>query len=404
MKHAAALWVLAASAVAAQAVRAEPVEIANAVYGVTSAGESASCEAGDIALGGGGTAPACIAGTEAICGTREHPVYDGPLADGTGWRFAVRNQAGTIVTTETYATCLDVSSHPELAGIMYLQTATGFAVYEVDCETGDLLVGGGAEPTPTSAANATLELDYPINLVEDTEQGRVYAGGWAYGYDHLVDAYYDNNTNLAVCLTSTALSWWASVYLVQQDGIEALCDAGDKVLSGGGTGPRCDSGSEPACLHPVQYSYDGPFVDEDTGRDGWRYGPYIQGVGYGTARTYAICARADPDNDGVLEIEGDCGPDNPDMAPDIAEICGDGLDNNCNTLTDYEDPACPAPEPEDAPEPDAVEPAGDTGPSDAPDTTDAALPDAAADAPSDYAFDSGWVPDEDAGCGCAVIY
>ena len=391
---------------------AEPVEIASAVYSVSTAGEIAACDAGDIALGGGGTAPACVLGTESICGTREHPVYDGPLADHSGWRFAVRDPAGTVVTAQTFATCLDLSSFPELAGIMYLQTASGFGVYEVDCVEGDLLVGGGAEPTPTAGTMATLEFDYPINLVDDTEQGRVYAGGWAYGYDHLIDAYYDNTVNLAVCLASTALSWWASVYLVQAAGTDALCEPGDRVLSGGGTGPRCDSGAEPACIHPLQYGYDGPIVDEATGRDGWRYGPTIQDVGYGTVTAYAICARADADHDGVLEIEGDCDPDNGEVAPDLPERCGDGLDNNCNGLADGEDPACPAPEPDGGPDDGDADTAGDTVPPDAvtdapPDAADVPFDPDAADMVTDPPRDAGADGDvgtggEDSGCGCTM--
>jgi hypothetical protein len=36
----------------------------------------------------------------------------------------------------------------------------------------------------------------------------------------------------------------------------------------------------------------------------------------------------------------DCGPDDPNIHPGAREVCDDGADNNCDTLTDGEDPGC----------------------------------------------------------------
>jgi len=52
----------------------------------------------------------------------------------------------------------------------------------------------------------------------------------------------------------------------------------------------------------------------------------------------------DNDFDGFY-IESNCGPidcndDNPEINPASPEVCNDFVDNDCNTLVDYNDPAC----------------------------------------------------------------
>ena len=42
------------------------------------------------------------------------------------------------------------------------------------------------------------------------------------------------------------------------------------------------------------------------------------------------------DNDGWSACEGDCSPRNPEIAPSLAEVEGDGLDNNCDGYSDAE--------------------------------------------------------------------
>jgi hypothetical protein len=48
--------------------------------------------------------------------------------------------------------------------------------------------------------------------------------------------------------------------------------------------------------------------------------------------TCSPCDITDPDGDGVSECDGDCAPNNPNVAPGLPEIC-DGLDTDCNTTT-----------------------------------------------------------------------
>ena len=47
----------------------------------------------------------------------------------------------------------------------------------------------------------------------------------------------------------------------------------------------------------------------------------------------------DNDRDGFDEV-ADCDDDNPSVYPGAAEICGDGLDNDCDGKTDSLDPEC----------------------------------------------------------------
>lgn len=47
----------------------------------------------------------------------------------------------------------------------------------------------------------------------------------------------------------------------------------------------------------------------------------------------------DADGDGV-EDENDCAPQDANVFPGADEICNDGEDNDCDELTDGDDPAC----------------------------------------------------------------
>ncbi len=46
----------------------------------------------------------------------------------------------------------------------------------------------------------------------------------------------------------------------------------------------------------------------------------------------------DNDGDGFRPVDGDCNDNDPDINPYAFEICGDGIDNNCNGTWDIEEP------------------------------------------------------------------
>ncbi len=55
-----------------------------------------------------------------------------------------------------------------------------------------------------------------------------------------------------------------------------------------------------------------------------------------------VRALTDDDKDGFSEVQGDCNDQNAAIHPNAAEVCTDGVDNNCNMLIDCYDSSCDA--------------------------------------------------------------
>jgi len=144
-------------------------------------------------------------------------------------------------------------------------------------------------------------------------------------------------------------------------------------------GDTCQSGAcalEPTCtVGAMAFCYTGPPATQGVGecktgsKSCYDGGAFI-GIGWGTCTgevvpTAEICfdgkdndcngltdssdpacsACTDADNDGFAVEGGVCGPmdcddANPAIHPNQAEVCGDGIDNDCNGLIDASDPLC----------------------------------------------------------------
>jgi hypothetical protein len=70
--------------------------------------------------------------------------------------------------------------------------------------------------------------------------------------------------------------------------------------------------------------------------------------------------EADEDDDGALACGDDCDDADPTAFPGAAEVCDDGVDNDCDGLTDVEDESCeePTPEPTPGDDDDSADPEG----------------------------------------------
>ncbi len=54
--------------------------------------------------------------------------------------------------------------------------------------------------------------------------------------------------------------------------------------------------------------------------------------------------NVDADGDGWTVAQGDCNDSNPNINPGAAEICDNGIDDNCNGQVDFADPSCNDPD------------------------------------------------------------
>ena len=50
--------------------------------------------------------------------------------------------------------------------------------------------------------------------------------------------------------------------------------------------------------------------------------------------------EVDDDGDGYSDADGDCDDDDAAVSPEAAEICDDGIDNNCDDDVDGDDADC----------------------------------------------------------------
>jgi hypothetical protein len=84
------------------------------------------------------------------------------------------------------------------------------------------------------------------------------------------------------------------------------------------------------------YLYAGDGVGDNADNCPWDYNPYDVDTDYDGI----FDAQSDADGDDAGDV-CDCDDSDPNIHPYATEICTDGVDNNCNGLTDALDPICP---------------------------------------------------------------
>jgi len=97
----------------------------------------------------------------------------------------------------------------------------------------------------------------------------------------------------------------------------------------------------------------------------------------------------DLDEDQYAGCDGDCDDTDPSVNPDAEEVCDDGIDNDCNGLTDHEDAeACPPADDDDSDDDDDVAQDDDDASGTDPDTGTCECRKASGSSPSPWA----WAP------------
>jgi hypothetical protein len=87
----------------------------------------------------------------------------------------------------------------------------------------------------------------------------------------------------------------ADPYSLDQAHQTAFCDAGDKVLGGGGTCPLCDAVGNPACAYGSFYIDHNSQAITQSGQEGWAYDCDLQGNNIDDATsTFVICLDLPP--------------------------------------------------------------------------------------------------------------
>ena len=100
--------------------------------------------------------------------------------------------------------------------------------------------------------------------------------------------------------------------------------------------------STTSCSRPNGYVSNDDDLDDSDGNINdtgpWYFYYDNDGDGYGTGTNTFYGSYPPP---GYVDRDGDCNDNNVNVNPGRTEICGDGIDNNCNGQTDENDPVSP---------------------------------------------------------------
>ncbi|MCP4870565.1 MAG: hypothetical protein GY898_17820 [Proteobacteria bacterium] len=121
----------------------------------------------------------------------------------------------------------------------------------------------------------------------------------------------------------------------------------------------CVEAEQDECPEPRQLPLPFAASNPDSDGDGWGWdedcdpcNPWV------FPNAPEVCNGVDDDCDAIiddgfdLDLDGaqlaqecadgtDCDDEDPEIGPDVQEVCDDGLDNDCDGLTDRYDDACP---------------------------------------------------------------
>jgi|GEM_PF-4016544 len=125
------------------------------------------------------------------------------------------------------------------------------------------------------------------------------------------------------------------------NGIDEDCDGNDGVaIDADGDGytsdvdcddnnPNINPGMDEICGNDIDDNCDGE-IDEGFNENIWYYDRDEDGFGDENIGKVEIPCAINPLVDGFVDQGGDCDDNNPDVNPDADEICGNGIDDNCD--------------------------------------------------------------------------
>ena len=110
----------------------------------------------------------------------------------------------------------------------------------------------------------------------------------------------------------------------------------------GYTANCCDCDDLDPAIHPGAEEICGDDVDQDCDGVDSCYED-LDNDEYGTDTVVDGQSLSCTDSYGAAPVPGDCNDNDPNINPGADEICDDEIDNDCDDLTDYDDPDCPPP-------------------------------------------------------------
>jgi len=202
--------------------------------------------------------------------------------------------------------CIDCQDAQNILNSIYTSINYGNDPYNLNqeknvsyCNILDILLSGaGSSPIcdqGNPACNRNLYYGYNGPSFDNSKSG------WSTNFYVDNDSVCDSVFQQAICIPNNNVSKYFSVYVkvsgngsdkfsLDQNNTIALCDPGDKVISGGGYAPICEKNSDPACGKTQYLENNQPvFVGN---QEGWvSYFDLGGNEIYDTVQTFAVCLK-----------------------------------------------------------------------------------------------------------------